>query len=186
MLFLIVFLCALFVASALGLMSAWSDFRGMIIPNAYPVGIILAFVFAYTACALGGEAGPAPFQGLASHLIAGGVALAITFTMTMTKTMGGGDSKLITAYALWMGVLNIAWYLFIVTLFGAVLALAALAIRRLKPFKNARAGSWIARLQSGEAVVAYGIPIALGALYMFFYEGYASMDVLGAFVTPEE
>lgn len=186
MLFLIVFLCALFVASALGLMSAWSDWRGMIIPNAYPLGIIVAFGFAYTACALGGEAGPQPFQILSSHLIAGGVALLVTFVMTMTKTMGGGDSKLITAYALWMGVLNIAWYLFVVTLIGAVLAIAGLAIRRLKPFKNARAGSWIARLQSGEAVVAYGIPIMLGALYMFFHEGYASVDVLRAFVAPDE
>ncbi len=186
MLFLIVFLCALFVASALGLMSAWSDFRGMIIPNAYPLGIIVAFGFAYTACALGAEAGVQPFQRLSSHLVAGGVALAVTFAMTMTKTMGGGDSKLITAYALWMGVLNIAWFLFIVTLIGAVLALGGLAIRRLKPFKAVRAGGWIARLQNGEAVVAYGIPIALGALYMFFSEGYASMDVLGAFVTSDE
>lgn len=104
MLFLIVFLCALFVASALGLMSAWSDWRGMIIPNSYPLGIIVAFGFAYAACALGGEAGPQPFQKLSSHLVAGGVALLVTFVMTMTKTMGGGDSKLITAYALWMGV----------------------------------------------------------------------------------
>lgn len=186
MLFLIVFLCALFVASALGLMSAWSDFRGMIIPNAYPLGIIVAFGFAYTACALGGEAGPQPFQRLSSHLTAGGVALVVTFVMTMTRTMGGGDSKLITAYALWMGVLNIAWFLFVVTSIGAVLAVTGLAIRRLKPFKNVRAGSWIARLQGGEAVVAYGIPITLGALYMFFSEGYAAMDVLGSFVAPEE
>lgn len=185
MLFLIVFLCALFVASALGLMSAWSDWRGMIIPNAYPLGIIAAFVFAYAACALGGAAGTAPFQKLSSHLIAGSLALVITFVMTMTKTMGGGDSKLITAYALWMGVLNIAWYLFIVTLIGAVLALIGLAVRRLKPFKNARAGSWVARLQSGEAVVAYGIPIMLGALYMFFHEGYASLSVLDGFVLSD-
>lgn len=186
MLFLIVFLCALFVASALGLMAAWSDFRGMIIPNAYPLGIIVAFVFAYTACALGGAPGPLPFQRLSSHLIAGGVALAVTFAMTMAKTMGGGDSKLITAYALWMGVLDIAWYLFIVTLIGAVLAIAGLAVRRFKPFTNARPGGWIARLQSGEAVVAYGIPIALGALYIFWTEGYAAPDLLESFIMLDD
>jgi prepilin peptidase CpaA len=186
MLFLIVFLCALFVASSLGLLSAWSDFRGMIIPNSYPLGIILAFVFAYTACALGGDAGPAPFQKLSSHLVAAGVAFLVTFIMTITKVMGGGDSKLITAYALWMGVMNMAWFLFVVTLMGAVMAVMALIVRRAKPFKNVRPGGWVARLQSGEAVVAYGIPIALGALYIFLSEGYVSFDVLKSFLVPEE
>lgn len=82
--------------------------------------------------------------------------------------------------------MNIAWFLFVVTLIGAVLAITGLAIRRLKPFKDARAGSWVARLQGGEAVVAYGIPIACGALYMLFGEGYATMDLLRSFVAPEE
>lgn len=185
MLFLIVFLCALFVAAALGLLSAWSDLRGMIIPNSYPVGIILAFVFAYTACTLGGNDGPMPFQKLSSHLVAGGVAFVLTFIMTITKIMGGGDSKLITAYALWMGVLNMAWFLFVVTLVGAVMALMALAVRRVKPFKSVREGSWMARLQNGEAVVAYGIPIAVGALYIFATEGYVALEILKSFIAPE-
>lgn len=184
MLFLIVFLCAVIVAAGLGLLSGWSDFRGMIIPNAYPLGIILAFVFAYTATAL--THNPEPFQKLSSHLTAGFAAFAITFMMTVTKTMGGGDSKLITAYALWMGVLNIAWYLLVVTLLGAVLAVAALLIRQTKPFKNAKPGSWIARVQNGEAVVAYGIPIAAGALYIFVTENYLALETFKTFlVVPE-
>lgn len=185
MLFLIVFLSALLVASALGLLSAWSDYRGMIIPNSYPLGIILAFVFAYMACAWGGNAGPEPFQKLSSHLVAASVAFVVTFIMTITKVMGGGDSKLITAYALWVGVLNMAWFLFVVTLVGAVLAVAGLIVRRWKPFKTARAGGWLARLQAGEKVVAYGIPIAIGALYIFVTEGYADLDMLTSFIAPD-
>lgn len=184
MLFLIVFLCAILVAAGLGLLSGLSDLNGMIIPNMYSVGIVVAFAFAYAACALSGVAGP--FQPLPSHLWAGGVALAVTFVMTMTKTMGGGDSKLITAYALWMGVLNVAWFLFVVTLAGAVLAMIAIAIRRFKPFKDMKAGTWIARSQAGEAVVPYGIPIVAGALYMFVARHYVSLDILKAFVAPTE
>lgn len=180
MLFLIVFLCAVIVAAGLGLLSGWSDFRGMIIPNAYPVGIILAFAFAYAAVHFSGN--PEPFQRLSSHITAGVGALVITFFMTMTKTMGGGDSKLITAYALWMGVLNIAWYLLVVTTLGALLALMALAIKRFKPFKNVRPGSWLARVQSGEAVVAYGIPIAAGAVYIFLTEQYVALETIKAFL----
>lgn len=184
MLFLVVFLFAVLVAVGLGLRSGWSDFRGMIIPNAYPLGIIVAFGFAYAAMALGDN--PEPFQRLSSHLTAGGLALLVTFIMTVTKVMGGGDSKLITAYALWMGMLNLAWYLFVVTLIGAAVAVAAILIRRFKPFKNVRAGSWLARSQAGEAVVPYGIPIAAGAVYMFFADQYLSLAVLKAFLVPVE
>ncbi len=184
MLFLIVFVCAIIVAAGLGLLSARSDLNGMIIPNIYPVSIAVAFVFAYAACALSGN--PEPFQRLSSHLWAGGGALLITFIMTMTKTMGGGDSKLITAYALWMGALNIAWFLFVVTLSGAVLALIAIGVRRLKPFKDPKPGTWIARSQAGEAVVPYGIPIVAGALYMFIAEQYLTLDLLKAFLVSAE
>ncbi len=184
MLFLIVFLCAILVAAGLGLLSGLSDLHGMIIPNMYPLGIIVAFGFAYAACALSDN--PDPFQKLPSHLWAGGAALGVTFIMTMTKTMGGGDSKLITAYALWMGVLNIAWFLFVVTLAGAVLAVIAIMVRRFRPFKNPQPGTWIARSQAGEAVVPYGIPIVAGALYMFVAEHYLTLDILKAFLAPSE
>ena len=55
MLFLIVYVSALLVAISLGLMAAWSDYRGMVIPNIYSLGIIVAFAFAYMACHLGGQ-----------------------------------------------------------------------------------------------------------------------------------
>ena len=184
MLFLLVFLFAVLVAVGLGLLSGWSDLRGMIIPNVYPFGIIVAFAFAYTAMMLGDN--PEPFQRLSSHLMSGGLVLVVTFIMTVTKVMGGGDSKLITAYALWMGMLNLAVYLFVMTLAGAALAIAAILIRRFKPFKNVRAGSWVARSQAGEAVVPYGIPIVVGAVYMFFAEQYLSLAVLKAFLAPVE
>ena len=184
MLFLIVFLCAVLVALGLGLLCAASDFRGMVIPNSYALGILLAFVFAFIATHLGKN--PEPFQIISSHLWAGGIAFVVTFLMTIARTMGAGDSKLITVYAFWMGVQHIAWYLLIVTMCGALLALLALAIKRYKPFKNVKPGSWFARTQAGEAVVAYGIPIVIGVFYIFFTEHYLSMSTLKAFIEPAE
>lgn len=184
MLFLIVFLCAVLVALGLGLLSAASDFRGMTIPNSYALGILLAFVFAFIAAMLAKN--PEPFQIISSHLWAGGVAFVITFLMAVTRTMGAGDSKLITVYALWMGMQHVAWYLLIVTFWGALFAIIAIVLKRFKPFKNVRPGSWIARTQAGEAVVAYGIPIVLGAFCIFFTEHYLSVSTLKAFIVPAE
>jgi Flp pilus assembly protein protease CpaA len=51
---------------------------------------------------------------------------------------------------------------------GALLAFATLAIRKIKPFKKAKEGSWIAQVQAGGNRVPYGIPIAFGAFVAFF------------------
>lgn len=180
MLFLIVFLCALLVAAGFGLMSAWSDLRGMIIPNIYPAGVLLAFIFAYLACELSGNQGP--FQTLSSHLAAGGLVFIVTFCMTMAKLLGGGDSKLMTAYAFWMGARHVLAFLFVMACVGLVLSILAVIFRRTKPFKNMREGSWLARLQAGQAVVPYGIPIVAGALFMFIDGRFISLATLAAFL----
>ncbi|QQG36971.1 MAG: prepilin peptidase [Micavibrio aeruginosavorus] len=180
MLFLVVFLSALLAAIGLGLLSAWSDMRGMTIPNGYSVGILLAFVFAFIACRLGGN--PEPFGGLAAHLITGALVFAVTFCMTIGKMMGGGDSKLMTAYAFWMGPQNIMVFLFAMAAFGFLLGWLALFFKKAKPFKNATEGSWLARVQGGQAVIPYGVPIMTGALFAFIDGGYASLDMLAGFL----
>lgn len=180
MLFLVVFLTAMIVAIVLGVMSGWSDFRGMTIPNTYALGILLAFIFAFTACALSNN--PQPFQPLMSHVIAGGVAFVITFTMTLLKLMGGGDSKLITVFSFWMGVKYVALFLFIMASAGALLAVLAILVKKFKPFKTPREGGWIARAQAGQPVIPYGIPIALAGLVVFVEAQYLSMPVLKGFL----
>ncbi|MFN3828146.1 MAG: prepilin peptidase [Micavibrio sp.] len=180
MIFLIVFLCALLVAAGLGLMSALSDIRGMIIPNMYPAGVLLAFIFAYMACELGDNS--IPFQKLSSHMAAGVLVFIVTFCMTMAKLLGGGDSKLMTAYAFWMGARYVLAYLFVMACVGLVLSIVAIVLRRAKPFKTVKEGSWIARLQGGQAVVPYGIPIVAGALFMFIDKRFISLDALTAFL----
>lgn len=180
MLFLVVFLSALLAAIGLGLLSGWSDIRGMTIPNSYSIGVLVAFAFAFMACHLGGN--PEPFGVLSAHLTVGALVLGVTFFMTLGKMMGGGDSKLMTAYAFWMGPQNIIMFLFAMAAFGFLLGLLALFIKKAKPFKKVSEGSWLARVQSGQAVIPYGLPIMTGALFAFLDGGYVSLSLLAGFL----
>lgn len=170
-LFIIVF-CVL-VALGLGVAAALSDLRGLIIPNAYSLGIVLAFVPAYLAFALfAGDSGY--FQSWTSHLGAFALIFAASFVLFALKMFGAGDSKLAAAFALWAGMEGLFTFVFYMALIGGVLGLATLIIQRKKPFPNAPAGAWIARAQGGDNSVPYGVAIAAGAVVAFCWLGYAS------------
>lgn len=170
-LFIIVF-CVL-VALGLGVAAALSDLRGLIIPNAYSLGIVLAFVPAYLAFALfAGESGY--FQSWTSHLGAFALVFAASFVLFALNMFGAGDSKLATAFALWVGMDGLFSFVFYVALIGGVLGVITLVIQRKKPFPAARAGTWVARAQAGDNAVPYGIAITAGAVVAFCWLGYAS------------
>lgn len=179
MLFLVLFLLALFTACGVGIMAARSDCKGMIIPNMYVLVVPLTFAVAFAAAHFGGA--DAVFGSLKSHVLAGVIALLVTFLMYAVKVWGAGDSKLVAAYALWFGPRFLLAYLFYVTLAGALLGLFALYVGKKKPFKKAAEGGWIARLQSGEKVVPYGVAIAAGAILGFVKAGYFGLPVLQSF-----
>ncbi len=180
MLFLIVFIFCLCVAIAVGVMAAMSDFRGLRIPNAYSLVIAAVFFLGWLAARLGGAEGV--FQPLQSHLYAGGGVFILTLVLFFLKVFGGGDAKLLSAYALWAGLMNIITLLFYMALAGCVLAVAALIIRKLKPFKAPPEGSWIAQLQAGKAVVPYGIPIVIGAFAAFGHADFMNMASFAKFM----
>lgn len=184
MLFLIVYVSALLVAISLGLMAAWSDYRGMVIPNIYSLGIIVAFAFAYMACHLGGQ--PDVFGAPGVHLKVACAVFFITLLMWIVKALGGGDAKLLTAFALWAGLKPIIMLLFVMAVSGFFLATASVLIGQFKPFKTVREGSWIAKAQAGQKVIPYGIPIVLGAFFMFYDAGYLDLQILQNFLEPAE
>ena len=176
MIALVIFLTFLFIAIAVGAMAAWSDFKGLTIPNWHSAVIFLSFVVAYCLMRLLGHGDI--FSSLWSHGAAGLVVFAVTALLFALGTMGAGDSKLSTAYAFWAGMAGLPAFLFYMALMGGFIGLATLFLRKRKPFRNASPGSWIARAQAGENKVPYGIAIVFGALASFVHLGYLGATIL--------
>ncbi len=178
-LFLVVF--SVLVAAGFAIASAISDFKTMTIPNAYAAGIIIAFVPAYAADALGGGPGLAFFAAWQSHVIAAVVVFALTFGLFFLGAIGAGDSKFAAAVALWVALPGLAPFLFYMALTGAVLALVTKALNKKVWCPNAPEGSWVARAQGGHKGLPYGIAICVGAIIAFIELGYFSPDRLALF-----
>lgn len=184
MLIFIVIFCVI-VALGFGLASAWSDFKGFTISNAYSIGVILAFIPAFLAVFfLVPEA--AYFASWKSHLLAAAIMFAVTFVLFTLHMIGAGDSKLATAYALWVGIMGIPAFLFYMTVTGGLLGVATLVLRRWKPFTAPPEGGWIARAQAGSSEVPYGIAIVVGAVVAFFQSGYFNPDRLAGLIQAAE
>jgi len=182
MIFMIIYLFCVIAAVGLGALAGWNDFKGMTIPN-YIVALVLAAFFIGFGAVYIAKIDDV-FYPFASHMIAGGVIFAITYAMYLMKKIGGGDSKLATAFAFWFGMHGMIPYLFYMAFSGAILGGAALVIKKKKPFKAPAEGSWLARVQAGEGVVPYGIPIAIGAIGAFLRLGFLSPDTLQLFLVP--
>ena len=169
-LFLVVF--CLLIALGFGIAGAVSDWRGMLIPNAYSLGIVVSFVPAWLAFAFFAEES-GYFQGWSSHLGAFAVIFAGSFVLFALNMFGAGDSKLATAFALWVGFEGLGAFVFYMALAGGLLGIATLYLRKRKPVKNPPEGGWIARAQAGDNAVPYGIAITIGAAACFIWLGYA-------------
>lgn len=180
MLFLILYVFGLVLAVGAGVMAAWGDFRRLKIPNIYSLVVAVAFILAWGADWLGHGR---MFMPLSSHLISGGVVFVLTLILFAAKLLGGGDAKLMSAYALWLGARNVSPFLFFVALAGAFLGVAALIIRRFKPFKNPKEGGWIAGLQQGgKSGIPYGLAIVSGSIVAFLLAGYLTPGHLSSFL----
>ncbi len=180
MILLILFLACVFVALGAGVFAGLSDFRGLVIPNSYSVVIMAAFFAAYFFLWVGRHEGM--FYGLTSCLLAGLLVFGITAAMFAARAIGAADSKLATAYALWMGIPGLVPFIFYTTLAGGLLGIAAIVLRKYKPIKTPKEGTWVARVQAGENKVPYGIAIVGGALASFVKLGYFDGEALRSFL----
>ena len=177
MIALIIFLFCVFGALGTGLLAGYSDFRGLTIPNAYSAVILGLFPLCYALLFLLGQVGVF-HQGLASHVIAMVLVFSITAVMFSFGILGAADSKLGSAFALWVGLQGLMAFLFFMALVGAVLALASLYFKKKKPLVKPRLGSWIDVIQSGGNKVPYGIAITCGAFVAFYDLGYLQLSYL--------
>lgn len=174
MILLAVYLIGLFISVFAGVRAAYSDVQRMIIPNIYSLYILGSFLGVYGIFWLFGERGLF-FSSISSHLLGFVALFLLTLCLFVLKAIGGGDSKLMSAFGLWMGFAGILPFLVYTALFGGLLGLAGWALRRWKPVKNPADQSWIARIQAGESAIPYGVAITAGALVTFAKIGYLDL-----------
>ena len=149
---LLVFPAAMAFAGAMDLLT-------MTIPNRITVGIAAAFFVAAPLMGL-------PFDQIVMHVGAGLLVLAASIAVFALGGFGGGDAKLLSAAALWIGFDLLLPFLAYVTIFGGVLALLVLYYRRL-PVLGVRAPEWAMALHRPGSGIPYGIAIAASALMIF-------------------
>jgi prepilin peptidase CpaA len=145
--------------------AAASDLLTMTIANRVSIVLIAGFVL---LAALSGTTTAV----LASHIAAGIVVLAAAFVCFARGWVGGGDAKLASSTALWLGLSHLSDYLLYASVFGGALTLLIMLFRSL-PLPNLLAGQqWAEQLHRDDAGVPYGIALAAAALVVYPQTGW--------------
>ncbi len=145
---------------ALMAFAAASDLLTMTISNR--ISLLLVAGFAVLA-ALGGMTG----GDLLEHTAAALIVLAAAFGCFAMGWIGGGDAKIASAAALWLGLSHLLNYFLYASLFGGALTLLLIQFRQW-PLPQALGNQdWLIRLHVKDADIPYGIALALGALMIY-------------------
>lgn len=141
--------------------AAVSDMISMTIANRISVILVAAFAVA------------APLTGMdwatyGWHFAAGALVLSITFALFAAGVMGGGDAKLLSSTAVWMGLsMQLMQYVFYAAMIGGVLTLLIIIYRRT-PLSTMTGNNLFLRNFANDKVgVPYGV--ALGAAGLLVY-----------------
>jgi prepilin peptidase CpaA len=152
---------ALALFAGLVIVAALKDLASFTIPNW--ISAALAIGFAPVALAAG-----VPIGEIGLSLAVGLGVLVVGVVMFTFGWVGGGDAKLMTAAALWLGLKGLAPFALFTGLAGGALALLLLALRStwLRPIAHA-GPAWARRLATPGEAAPYGVAIAVGALAAF-------------------
>jgi len=153
-------LLRLLLFPALMAFAAASDLLTMTISNRVSLALVAGFVVL------------APLSGLSaydmlSHIGAGAAVLAAAFTCFAMGWIGGGDAKVASAAALWLGFAHLLDYLVYASLFGGALTLLILGFRQWPVPYPFTGQDWLLRLHARETGIPYGIALATGALMIY-------------------
>jgi prepilin peptidase CpaA len=141
--------------------AAASDLLTMTIPNLVTVALIAGFAV-LAPFALGMD-----LQTIGLHAAAGAGMLAIGFLLFMFGWIGGGDAKIASAAALWLGVSHTIEFVVWTSIIGGGLSLALLLLKqRLSPALAVRY-AWLHRLHDPDTGVPYGIALGAAALLVY-------------------
>ena len=151
---------ALIVFPTLMVFAAFSDLLTMTIPNR--VSLLLVFFYLALAAYI-----PLPWQTLLLHISCGLAMLALTFVLFQFGWVGGGDAKLASATALWLGWEQLYDYGLAASIAGGVLTLMIIEIRRRDLPRRLLSFEFIARLAEKSNGVPYGIALAIAGLLVY-------------------
>ncbi len=141
--------------------AAVSDTLSMTIANRVP--LLLLGVFAVVAPLTGMD-----WATYGWHIAAGALVLVVTFGMFAAGGMGGGDAKLVSASAVWMGFnIHLLEYLVISAFAGGVLTIAILSYRGSVLATYTSRNMFLRNLADGEGGVPYGIALGIGGLVAY-------------------
>lgn len=151
---------ALIVFPAAMVFAAFSDLFTMTIPNR--VSLILVVVYFALAAYI-----PLSWNVIATHVSCGLAVLALTFVLFQRGWVGGGDAKLASATALWLGWENLLDYGLVASIAGGVLTLVILMMRWNELPSRLLSVKFIARLAEKTNGVPYGIALAIAGLLIY-------------------
>lgn len=141
--------------------AAISDVLSMTIANRVSALLIGSFVII------------APLTGMdwatfGMHFAGAGAVLAVTFTIFAIGGMGGGDAKLLTATALWMGFsIELLQYLVFGSFLGGVLTLAILNYRNSDISVFTGGNLFLRHFADPKAGIPYGVALGAAGLMVF-------------------
>jgi prepilin peptidase CpaA len=99
-----------------------SDFRNLLIPNWIPVTLTACFAL-FAAISLTGAA-------VLTHIWVALLIFALMLAFFILRWVAGGDVKLLTAVALWVGPEHAAPLVVLMAFFGSALALSLIGLRK--------------------------------------------------------
>ncbi len=155
---------ALVVFPALMVFSAFSDLFTMTIPNRVSAALILVF-FALAAYL------PLSWDVLLSHVSCALIMLALTFILFHFGWVGGGDAKLASATALWLGWESLLDYGLIASIAGGLLTIIIILMRWYDLPRVLTSVGFVARLADKGNGVPYGIALAIAGLLIYPHTG---------------
>jgi prepilin peptidase CpaA len=154
-------LALLIIFPALMAYAAASDLFTMTIPNEVSLALIAAFPVVALAVGL-------PWETAVWHVGAGLILLAACFAMFAFGWIGGGDAKLASVIALWLGFNQaLLEYLLFAAVAGGALTILILSLRFCSLPAFAAQWKWLGRLHDRTSGVPYGIALAVAALVAY-------------------
>ncbi len=152
--------------------AALSDFCKMQIENYVSIVIVSCFCIAYLLSIFTIN-DVAIFDAWWIYLLSVLIAFILSFAMFAVGIIGGGDSKLITAIAAWLGLKGLLVFMLYMSIAGGILAFLAVILKKrsfLKPIAHKLGDkSWANSLLEGKNALPYGIAILAGAIGAFIY-----------------